>query len=55
MRAGNGDSPGYLVLIHRELKPENPGFMLCPGDEYAYGNLLGVALEPVYLRRRHLS
>ena len=45
MRPRNGDTPGDLLLIHRELKPEDLGFVLAPSDEYAYGNLLGADVD----------
>ena len=37
---GNGD----LFVFHRELRPEDLGFMLAPDEEYPYANQLG--LEP---------
>lgn len=44
-RAGNDGAPGDLVLIHRELKPEDLGFMLSPTEDYAYGNYLGEEVD----------
>jgi hypothetical protein len=41
-RAGKDGRPGDLVLIHRELRPEDLGFVLRPGEDYPYGNVLGV-------------
>ncbi len=45
VRGGKGEAPGDLVLIHRDLKPEDLGFMLSPSDDYAYGNLLGAEMD----------
>ena len=33
--------PGELVLIHRDLKPEDLGFILSPTEDYPFGNVLG--------------
>ncbi len=39
---GQGEA-GELFAIHRELRPEDLGFILTPTDQYLYGNLLGEA------------
>lgn len=44
-RARHGDVPGDLVLIHRELKPEDLAFVLSPTEDYAYGNYLGEEVD----------
>jgi hypothetical protein len=41
VRSPKGGADGELFLIHRDLKPEDLGFVLIPTDEYAYGNFLG--------------
>lgn len=42
VRPAKGDAAGDLFVIHRELKPEDLGFLLAPTEAYPYGNLLGV-------------
>jgi type VI secretion system ImpM family protein len=45
MRPGKGESPGDLCLFHRELKPDDLGFVLTPTDEYQYANMLGTEMD----------
>ena len=45
MRPGLGEAPGDLFLFHRELRPEDLGFVLTPSDEYPYANLLGTEVD----------
>ena len=35
------ESPGELFIFHRELKPEDLGFVLHPENDYPYANVLG--------------
>jgi len=45
VRAARGSVPGELVVIHRELRPDDLGFVLTPSDDYPYGNYLGEEAE----------
>jgi len=41
LRPAWGESPGELFVFHRELKPEDLGFVLHPTNDYPYANVLG--------------
>jgi type VI secretion system ImpM family protein len=41
VRPPKGHETGELFVIHRELRPDDLGFVLHPTEDYPYGNLLG--------------
>lgn len=41
LRAARDDRPGRLFVIHRDLRPEDLGFVLAPAEDYPYGNIIG--------------
>lgn len=41
VRPPRGAACGELVVIHRELRPDDLGFVLTPTEDYPYGNCLG--------------
>lgn len=41
VRRAKGNAEGEMFVIHRDLKPDDLGFVLIPSDEYPYGNVLG--------------
>jgi len=41
IRRAKASADGEMFVIHRDLKPDDLGFVLIPTDEYPYGNVLG--------------